>query len=88
MRETSQMGVFQQPAVLKRLRMRRILHIDMDAFFALIEQKRHPEVRREAFGCLNRLELEKKVRPIGLRMSHLEKEGPPNPQNTVLSQIK
>ena len=24
--------------------MRRILHIDMDAFFAAIEQKRHPEL--------------------------------------------
>ncbi len=32
------------------------------------------EVRREAFGCLNRLELKKKVRLIGLRMSHLGKK--------------
>jgi DNA polymerase IV len=104
-------------------------HIDMDAFFALVEQKRHPELiakilveltkdvvksmkqegdkgktvtvkvrfsdfktltraktfhhptdsqeetRRGAFDCLTRLELKKRVRLIGVRVSHLEKSG-------------
>lgn len=27
-----------------RMRIRRICHIDMDAFFAAVEQKRHPEL--------------------------------------------
>jgi DNA polymerase IV len=34
-----------------------------------------PEIRRAAFECLNRVELKKKVRLIGFRISNLEKEG-------------
>jgi DNA polymerase-4 len=34
-----------------------------------------PEIRRAAFDCLGRVELKKKVRLIGLRISNLEKEG-------------
>jgi DNA polymerase-4 len=34
-----------------------------------------PEIRRAAFDCLGRFELRKKVRLIGVRISHLEKEG-------------
>jgi DNA polymerase IV len=36
-----------------------------------------PEIRRAAFDCLNRLELKKKVRLIGFRISNLKKEEPP-----------
>jgi DNA polymerase-4 len=33
------------------------------------------EIRKAAFDCLGRLELKKKVRLIGVRMSHLTKVG-------------
>ena len=36
------------------------------------------EVRKAAFDCLGRLELRKKVRLIGVRMSNLEKSSPPS----------
>jgi DNA polymerase-4 len=38
-----------------------------------------PDMRRAAFDCLGRFEFKKKVRLIGVRISHLEKvttEGP------------
>jgi DNA polymerase-4 len=36
------------------------------------------EIRRAAFECLGRLELKKKVRLIGVRISNLEKSSPPS----------
>lgn len=46
------------------------------------------EIRRGAFDCLNRLELKKKVRLIGVRVSHLEKMGIIQTQNAVLSKVE
>ena len=73
--------------------MRRILHMDMDAFFAAAERFRDfktytraktlpevtdslVEIRKAAFECLGRLELNRKVRLIGVRIGHLEKVEP------------
>ena len=38
-----------------------------------------PEIRRAAFDCLSRLELKKKVRLIGFRISNLESGSSPDP---------